>query len=365
MNYLITHARKLDWISIGCIFLLLIISLLMLYGMAKNNPSFYQYFQKQTYFIIAGACAVFLLSFLNYKILLHRKTLIWLYIAGIALLVAVLVLGTQIKGSRAWFQILGFNIQPVEFVKIIVILLLAKFFAYRHIESYRFYNLLVSGLYVLLPTALVLIQPDFGSALVLMLLWGGMMVFVGIRFRHLVSLFLISIIVFLVSWQFLFQTYQKERFMTFLNPSSDPFGSGYNIAQSKIAIGSGGIFGEGLGNGVQTQLRFLPEAHTDFILSSIGEEMGLFGIGIIFLLFTILISRFMQIAMRSGDNFAKLYCFGFSWVIAVHFFINSAMVFGLFPVTGLSLPFVSYGGSSLVSLFLGLGIIQSINARAA
>lgn len=365
MRALLAHLRKFDWIAMTSVAFLLSFGVLYLYAFGKNNPSLPSYFSRQIFFIGIGIFVMLATSFINYRVLVHRRTILWCYLVGLVALGAVLIFGSEVRGSRAWFQIGGFNIQPVEFVKIILILLLAKFFAYRHVESYRFANLLVSGMYVLVPTAFVLLQPDFGSGLVLMALWGGIMVFVGIRPLHLIGLLLVSSLIFVLGWNFVFQPYQKERFLTFLNPANDPFGSGYNLVQAKIAIGSGGLFGRGLGNGIQTQLRFLPESHTDFILAAVGEEMGLIGIAAIFTLFTVLLFRFMRVAQNAHDNFATLFCFGFSLVMAVHFFINTAMTLGFFPVTGLSLPFVSYGGSSLISLFLGLGIIQSIKVRTA
>lgn len=364
MNYIVSHLRRLDWLLIAVIFLLAVFSVLLLFAMAKNNLFFESFFKKQIFFYIIGFFLMFFVSLLNYRFLAHVKTLIWFYILALIILIAVLIFGADIRGTKAWFAIGGVFFQPVELVKIVLILILAKFFSYRHIESYSFYHLLISALYVFIPMALVLAQPDLGSALVMAGIWTGMILIIGIRLKQALFLIISGVLVIAVGWNFMLAAYQKDRILNFLNPSRDPFYSGYNLIQSKIAIGSGGFFGEGLGRGTQTQFRFLPEPHTDFILSSIGEEMGLSGIALVFILFSFLLWRIIKIAIHADDNFAKLFNLGFIILIFSQFFINVSMVIGFLPVVGIGLPFLSYGGSSLLSLFIGLGITQAIHVRS-
>lgn len=364
MNFIIFHFRRLDWLLIAVIFLMGVFSILFLFAMAKNNLFFESFFKKQIFFFILGFFLMFFFSLLNYHLLTHDKTLVWLYILALIFLTAVLVFGQEIRGAKAWFTVGSFSLQPVELVKIILILILAKFFSYRHIESYSFYHLLISALYIFIPMFLVLIQPDLGSALVMGGIWIGMILIIGIRLKQALFLIISGILIIAVGWNFMMAPYQKNRILNFLNPARDPFYSGYNLIQSKIAIGSGGFFGKGLGKGTQTQFRFLPEPHTDFILSSIGEEMGLFGIALVFILFSFLLWRIIKIAIHAEDNFAKLFNLGFIILIFSQFFINIAMVIGFFPVVGIGLPFLSYGGSSLLSLFIGLGITQAIHVRS-
>ncbi len=364
MTYLFYHFKRLDWLTIGAVFLISIFSLLLLYGMAKNNSQFFPFFEKQIIFFITGFIIMLLISFFNYRLLANSKTLVWIFLFSILILVILLFYGSTIRGSKSWFIIGDISIQPVEFVKIIIILILAKYFSLRHIESYLFHHLLISFFYVLLPIVLVLLQPDLGSAMTILAIWFGFIIFVGIRLKTLIMLLLFFSIILVLSWQYFLAPYQKDRFLSFFDPNYNPFSSGYNLIQSKIAIGSGGILGVGLGQGTQTQFRFLPEPHTDFILATLGEELGLLGIGIFFLIFGVFISRLLNLAIKINDNFAKLFLFGFSFLIFSQFFINTAMVVGVFPIIGISLPFLSYGGSSIISLFVGLGITQAIFVKA-
>jgi len=364
MNYFFSHLRRLDWQLISAVFLLSIFSLIMLYGMAKNSLYFEPFFQKQVIFFVLGFSVMFLISFFNYQILHNYKTILWIFSISILVLVSVLFFGQSVRGSRAWFNFGFFYFQPVEFIKIVGILILAKYFSFRHIESYRFYHLFMSAIYIFSLAGLVFFQPDFGSAMILVFIWLGMIFFIGIRARQIAFLFGIALISFFIAWQFLFMDYQKERLRTFLNPVNKPFSSSYSLIQSKIAIGAGGFWGTGLGNGTQTQFRFLSEPHTDFILSSVGEELGFSGILISFGIFGFILWRLLKISEVVRDNFGKLFILGFILLLFLHFSINTAMLIGLFPIIGISSPFLSYGGSSLLALFIGLGIVQSMVARA-
>jgi rod shape determining protein RodA len=270
----------------------------------------------------------------------------------------------EIKGASSWFRLGPLRFEPIEPFKIVIILLLAKYFSLRHIEMYRIRHLIISGLYLSLPVLIVLFQPDFGSVLILFAIWFGLIIVSGIKIRHLAILLLIFIILFIGSWFFVFKDYQKQRIMTFLNPMEDPYGGGYHISQSLIAVGSGGVFGQGAGFGSQAGLRFLPEQHTDFVFSTLAEQRGLAGVFILLFLFALAFWRIIRIALNTSNNFARLFALGFAIMVFSQLIVNVGVSMGIMPITGLTLPFVSYGGSSLLSMFIGLGILQSIKVRS-
>lgn len=323
------------------------------------------FLNKQLFFLGLGIFLMFTVSFFDYRRLkANFAPIILLYIGSLISLFMIFILGSEIRGAESWFRIGPFSVEPVEFVKIVMLALFAKFFTLRHAEIYRPSHLALSAVYMAMPVGLVLLQPDFGSAMLLISLWIGMMIVAGIKKKHLLFLMLVGGVLLSVMWFGVFKEYQKDRILSFLNPLNDPYGSGYNIIQARIAIGSGGIFGTGLGHGSQTRLGFLPEAHTDFIFAAIAEEFGLIGVLFIFTGYAFLSWRVLKIASDASNNFAKLFCFGFLILIFSQFIINIGMNLGLMPVTGITLPFLSYGGSSLISLFLALGVIQSIKARS-
>jgi rod shape determining protein RodA len=282
-----------------------------------------------------------------------------LYLLCLFSLAGLFFFAPEIRGVQRWYKLGPFSVDPVEFVKIILIIMLAKYFSTRHIEMYRIRHILISSIYVLFPTVLTFFQPDFGSIIILIALWIGILIVSGIKLRHLLILFLCLILILSISWFFLMKDYQKERVISFFVPA-DPLGAGWSQNQAKIAIGSGGIFGQGLFKGSQTQYGFLPEPQTDFIFSAIAEEMGLLGVSILFFLFLILIWRILKVALKSQSNFPRLFCVGLVIVLVSHIFINIGMNLGLLPIIGISLPLISYGGSNLIMTFLAFGIVQNI-----
>lgn len=286
------------------------------------------------------------------------------YALTIFLLGIVLASNVAVRGVEAWLRFGGINFQPVEAAKIALIILLAKFFSKRHVEIYRIEHLLVSGIYVAIPAALVLAQPDLGSAIVLIAIWVAIVVFSGMKMRHFVLILILGALVSSLAWNFGLAPYQKTRITAFLNPYADPRGAGYQMIQSMIAVGSGKIFGKGLGYGSQSHLNFLPEAETDFIFAAYAEEWGFVGVSIVLVLLFIVLWRIIAIGSISSDNFSRLYALGFAAYIFVQSFIHIGMNMGLLPITGITLPFVSYGGSSLVALMIGVGILQNIKMNA-
>jgi rod shape determining protein RodA len=268
-------------------------------------------------------------------------------------------LAPEIRGVQKWYKVGPFSIDPVEFMKIILIILLAKYFSMRHIEMYRIKHIFLSGFYILLPVSLVFFQPDFGSVIILVALWIGMLIASGIKLRHFLVLLLCGLLILTLCWLFLIKDYQKERVISFLFPV-DPLSAGWSQNQAKIAIGSGGIIGQGVFNGSQTRYGFLPEPQTDFIFAAVAEETGLVGVSALLLLYLVLIVRIFKIATASQSNFPRLFCIGLVIILISQIFIHIGMNLGILPIIGISLPLVSYGGSGLITILAALGVIQSI-----
>jgi rod shape determining protein RodA len=355
------HFKKIDWILVALVLLLVSFGLVSLHSSGGEQLL---NFKKQVIWVSMGFFLMLIISFADYRILKnHRSPIIFLYLSTCLLLAGIFVFGVSIRGAGSWYRVGPISIEPVELAKITLILLLAKYFSMRHIEIYRFRHIFISGLYMILPTGLVLLQPDMGSTMIMMSIWFGIMVMAGIKVKHLVFLGISGIVLLFGAWNFVFQDFQKSRILSFINPDLDPLGASYNVLQSMIAIGSGGIWGRGLGEGSQTQLGFLPEAQTDFIYSSIVEEMGLIAGILLLACFLLFFRRIMDLSKKANNNFARLVAGGFSVMLIAHIFVNLGMTMGLLPVTGIPLPFISYGGSSLLSLFVMLGVIQSIKAN--
>lgn len=282
----------------------------------------------------------------------------------LAALAAVLFFGRSIRGTVGWFKIGEISFAPVEMAKLIIILILAKYFSARHAEVYRARHIIVSAVYAFLPAGLVLLQPDLGSALILGAVWLGIVLLSGMKKRHLLIVAATTILILSAAWFSVLKNYQKERILTVLNPTKDPLGYSYNLNQSKIAIGSGGFWGKGLGHGSQGQLNFLPEKHNDFVFALIAEEWGFLGVAFLFTAYVLIFHRLIRLILLSNNNFFRLFIAGFALIIFSHLAINIGMNLGLMPITGISLPFLSYGGSNLLINFIALGIIQNIAIQA-
>lgn len=351
--------KNLDWILIISAILLVGIGLLSIYSSCLGKDDFFN-FKKQLIFFAIGIFLMFFFCFFDWRILRENRNLILiLYLACIISLAGLFFFAPEIRGVQRWYKLGPFSLDPIELTKIILIILLAKYFSMRHIEMYRIRHILLSGFYVLLPSALVFFQPDFGSIIILVALWVGILIISGIKMRHFLVLLLCGILILSLSWVFLMKDYQKERIMSFIMPA-DPLGADWNQNQAKIAIGFGGIFGQGLFKGSQTQYGFLPEPQTDFIFAAIAEEMGLIGVSILLLLFLVLIWRICKVAARSQSNFPRLFSIGLVIVLFFQAFIHIGMNLGILPVVGISLPLLSYGGSGLITNLAALGIVQNI-----
>lgn len=362
-NKIFTYLKNYDWIIFASIVLLIIFGLSEIYSIALSNEDLHLLnFKKQILFVVLGMFLLFFISFLDYYNL--RSFSLYFYIAGVLLLIAVLLFGETIRGTTSWFNFGFFNLQPVEFVKIFLLIFLARYFSKASVKLNQLKYLIISGLATATLIALVLLQPDFGSALILFALWGIMVYISGFSKKYILIIFLILLLVFLGGWFLFFEDYQRNRIITFLNPEANPLVEGYNVTQSIIAVGSGGITGRGIGFGSQSQLKFLPEAQNDFIFAVIAEELGFFGVFLIISFFSIFYFRLIRHIGRIKDDFGIYFILGAVSLIFLQMFINIGMNIGLLPVVGLPLPFVSYGGSAMVSSLIMVGILESIIIRS-
>ncbi len=343
----------IDWLLVAALVPLLAAGVVTMTSFTGQN-----YFaSRQLVWLLIAVTFFFVASFLDWRLLRKSWVVVSIYLLSLALLSITLLL-SPVRGSRSWLELGAASFQPADFAKLALILMLAKYFTKRHVEIAHIRHILVSGVYAFLPFVLVFRQPDLGSAVVFFLIWFGMIMVSGVSKKHLLGLLAVVVIVFSLLWGFVLRPYQKDRVLTFLHPLADIRGAGYNAFQSQIAVGSGQLVGQGFGYGTQSRLEFLPEYETDFIFAAYAEEWGFMGVVIFFLLFAIVIWRVLSAALVGATNFERLYCLGVAIFLMSHFIINVGMNIGLLPVTGLTLPFVSYGGSHLVVEFLALGIVM-------
>ena len=323
-------------------------------------------YKRQILWFILGLAFFILASNFNYRRLWDMTY--FLYALALFLLFLVFILGIVRLGAQRWLKFVWFNIQPSEITKLVIVIFLAKYFSAKSIEDISLQvnkmgiwrALVFPFLFVAIPTGLIIEQPDLGSGAMVMLIFMTMLYLAGVRFRYIFIFLLMLIVCLPVLWHFL-RDYQKDRLLVFLNPNIDPLGAGYTVIQSKIAIGSGGFLGKGWLKGSQSQLRFLPESHTDFIFATFAEEWGFLGSSALLFLYYLLIRQGIAIAQRSSDNFGRLLALGISLMLGLQVFVNIAMNLGLAPVVGLPLPLMSYGGSSMFLTFISLGILANIS----
>lgn len=352
--------------------LISILGILSIYSNTYQRESrFWQLtYQRQFLWLILGILIFTLISNLNYRYLWDWTY--FLYAAALFLLLLVFVLGSVRLGAQRWIKIAWFNIQPSEIVKLIMVVFFARYFSAKSAEDISlraakygiFRALILPFIFLAVPMGLIMEQPDLGSAMMLLFIFISMFYLGNVRLRYIVIFLLVIILAMPVGWHFL-RDYQKDRLAVFLNPNIDPLGAGYTVIQSKIAIGSGGILGKGWLSGTQSQLYFLPEAHTDFIFATFVEERGFLGGLFLILLYFLLIRQGMEISRDTQDEFGKLLALGISCMLGIQVCINIAMNLGLAPVVGLPLPLMSYGGSSVIVTFIALGILANINKTRA
>lgn len=358
---MLAHFRKFDWVLIFSALGLVCLGLISIYSSSLSRQNFFN-FEKQLLFLAVSLVLFAASSFFDWRIFRHNPYLILiLYFFCVLGLAGLLFLAPEIKGVKSWYKLGPFSLDPIEFTKIILIILLAKFFSMRHVEMYKIRHILLSGFYFLLPIVLIFLQPNLGPILILLFLWVVILIISGIKLRHFFLLVFLGLAFFVFSWMFLLKPYQKERIVSFAAPKAAQFlTTGWNQNQAKIAIGNGGIFGKGIGKGSQTQYGFLPAPQTDFVFAAIAEEMGFVGVILMFFLFCLFVWRCLKIALVCQSNFPRFFAVGLATVVFAQVFINVGMNLGILPIVGISLPFVSYGGSGLVSFFVAVGLLQNI-----
>ncbi len=346
-----------DWLLVIFILPILGFGLITMKSFTRETP----FFSHQLIWILVSFIIFFSLSFIDFRFLKRTNVLVSIFAFFSGLLLLLFVTGHVSNGARSWFSFGIFSFQPADIMKLVVILMLAKYFSIRHVEINNFKHIFISGLYAFVPFLLVFLQPDFGSAIIIFLIWLGMILVSGISKKHLLLVFGAGIVAFIFLWGFVFAPYQKARIANFVQPLSNIQSSGYSVYQSTIAVGSGQVFGKGVGFGTQSRLRFLPEYQTDFIFAAFVEEWGFVGAMLLFTLMGLIIWRILHIALLGATNFETLFGIGIVVYIISHFMINIGMNIGLLPVTGITLPFMSYGGSHLLTEFIGLGILMGMN----
>lgn len=351
----------IDWYVVASALAIALLGLATMRPLSEGGEAF---FDRQLIWIGIALVAFFLTSLPSYSFLRRTPIVAALYVSVLALLAFIFVAGTVVKGAQQRFDLGFFALQPSDPAKLVLIIVLAKYFARRHVEISNFRHIFVSGLYAGAICLLVFLQPDFGGAIIIASIWLGMVLVSGISWKHLAALVATGIILAGGLWTFVLEDYQKARILTFIHPLADIRGSGYNAYQSTVAVGSGEITGKGIGFGTQSKLQFLPEYETDFIFAAYAEEWGFVGVLLLLGLFAVLILRSLAIASHGSDNFATLFCLGVTIMFLAHFIVHVGMNVGLLPVTGTTIPFMSYGGSHLLTEFAALGIMMGLRHRS-
>ena len=341
--------------------LLLLLILLTAYGLivlysASGGDS--HYVTRQSVFIVVAYISMFTLA--QVPVALLQRWAPWFYLGGIVMLVLVLFFGTGAKGAQRWLSIGGFRFQPSEALKLAVPITIAAYLAKRRLPP-RMKHVLITLTMIAIPTVLIMKQPDLGTSLLIAASGLIVLFFAGLRWRYIGGAVALLVAAAWPMWQFVLHGYQKRRILTLLNPEEDKLGAGWNIIQSKTAIGSGGVEGKGWLQGTQSQLDFLPESHTDFIIAVLAEEFGLFGVLLLLGLYVLIIGRGLMIGLNAQDTFSRLLAGGLTLTFFVYVFVNIGMVTGLLPVVGVPLPLVSHGGTSIVTLMTGFGMLMAIS----
>ncbi len=353
--------RHFDWLLFVCTLLLLGYGVAMIYSAApEQGAPLDEFFVRQTIYAIGGLLVMLMFAAIDYRIWETWPRLP--YLSGVAILGVVAMSGTSAFSAQRWLQLGFLPVQPSEIAKILLVVSLAKYFADRESEHQHWWHILFSLVLVGIPAGLIYLQPNLGTAIILMVIWIGMLLMWGMRARYLALLGAAGV-AFVVIFFFTAADYQKQRLITFLNPNDDPLGAGYNVTQARISIGSGGWTGQGYRSGTQSQLRFLRARHTDFIFSVLAEELGFSGAIGFMLLITIMLWRMLRAAQLARDGYGRLVASGLAVMLFFQTAVNLGMNVGLLPVTGIPLPFMSFGGSSAISLLVGQGLVQSIVMR--
>jgi rod shape determining protein RodA len=349
---------RIDRVLIAAVAALLVLSVLNLYGVGGADHALVG---RQVGLSLMALVVMLVGSLVDYRALRNWTTpVVVFYALALALVVATLGFDA-IRNIKAWIILGALRFEPSELMKVALIVLLAKYFSQRHVQSYQIRHVLASGVYAAIPTMIVLMQPDLGSAVILIILWAVTLLAVGIDRKHLAGLVVLGLVAAYASWMWALAPYQKDRILAFIDPYQDPTGYGYHIIQSQVAIGSGGMWGKGIGNASQATLGFLPEPYSDFAFASLAEQFGFVGVTALLSLVALVVWRVTRTGRHAHNNFARLYCLGVATLIAAHTIISAGVNTGLLPITGIPFTFLSYGGSHLMSIALSLGLVQSIN----
>jgi len=351
---------RLDWLLIAAAVAVACAGWAALRGGAEGNAVLLVAAQRQLLWLGLGGMVILLVQFFDYQKIARFTPLF--YVLNLMALVAVLILGSRIKGSRAWFDLGPFSFQPSETMKVVVAMALAQWFALRPEGQSSLRDLVVPAAIAGVPVGLVLMQPDLGTALVFGAMFMGMLFWSGVPRKILIGMITAVLITGAIGYPFL-KSYQRERILVFVNPERDPKGAGYNVIQSKIAVGAGGLTGAGLKRGTQTTLRFLPEHHNDFIFASFAEQFGLLGVCLVLAGYGVIATRIVAGITEARDRFGSLLIAGLGTVFLTHALFNMSMILGMVPVTGLPLPLMSYGGSFMLTTCLSLGLIINVGSR--
>lgn len=351
--------KWLKWVPLILELLLVTVGLINLSSATAVEDKSMGLWRNQTVSAALGAIITLVLYFPHYSFLSRLAYLV--YLGNVGLLLAVLAFGRASLGAKRWINLGGFSLQPSELMKLSMVIFLAKYFENKNTSSgLKFGDLVIPTLFVLIPVGLIIVQPDLGTAMIILLVYGSMLLFLRIHPRVLVLLIVACTIALPVVYNYGLKPYQRQRITTFIDPMSDPKGAGYNSIQSMIAVGSGQIWGKGYKKGTQAHLNFLPEHHTDFIFSVFSEEWGFIGCSVLLLLYALFIMSGLSVAYQSNDKFASLLAFGITSIFFWHVFVNMGMVMGMLPIVGVPLPFMSYGGSALLTAMSGVAILVNI-----
>ena len=354
---------NIDWVLASLVIIICMLGILNIYSATTPYKIIgTSYVIKQFYWMLVGMFVALVACTVDYHIL--EDFSYWFYGFLVLLLVAVLVVGRRSMGATRWLNLGFFNIQPSELMKIVIIITFARFFSnYQSVGGLALKDMFFPLSILALPALLIMKQPDLGTAILVILIAFSMMFYRGLRWTTITTFVLVTIPMAWLGWKFFLRPYQKNRILDFLDPERSRLGSGYHIIQSKIAVGSGGLAGKGFVRGTQSQLRFLPEQHTDFAFSVFAEEWGFIGCLLLILLYLSLVLWALNVARRCNDPFGSLLAMGITAMLFWHIVINMGMVIGLFPVVGVPLPFFSYGGTSMITSMVGIGLLQNISMR--
>jgi len=351
--------KWLKWIPLILEIVILSVGMMNLLSATGVEDKSLGLWKNQAVSIGLGTVVTLILQFPHYSFLSRLAYLN--YIGNMGLLIAVLAFGKSSLGAKRWINLGGFSLQPSELMKLSMVIFLAKYFENKNTtQGMKLTDLIVPSLFVVIPVSFIIVQPDLGTAMIILLVYGSMLLFLKIQPKILLLLSVVAAISLPVVYNYGLKPYQRQRIITFIDPMSDPKGAGYNSIQSMIAVGSGQLWGKGFKKGTQAHLNFLPEHHTDFIFSVFSEEWGFIGCSVLLLLYGLFIMSGLSVAYQSNDKFASLLAFGIVSIFFWHVFVNMGMVMGMLPIVGVPLPFLSYGGSALLTAMSGVAILVNI-----